>query len=124
MTPAPWSLDMVEAAELIRRKQLKPSELADSVLDRWRAVEPLIHAFVSVDEDHVRRDAKAQDGRSGGQLYGVRVAIKEIFDVAGWTTGGGGRRRINAQPAPNGSAATASLRRGTALAAGKTARQV
>ena len=120
MTPAPWALDMVEAAELIRRKQLKPSELADSVLDRWRAVEPLIHAFVSVDEDRVRRDAKAQDGRSGGPLHGIPVAIKDIFDVAGWTTGCGSKAMSDAPPARNDSAAVARLRAAGAIVLGKT----
>lgn len=120
MTPAPWSLGMVEAAELIRMKQLKPSELADSVLGRWRAVEPLIHAFVSVDEDAVLRDARAQDGRSGGPLTGIPVAIKDIFDVAGGKTGCGSRAMNDTPPARHDSAAVARLRAAGAIVFGKT----
>jgi len=120
MTLAPWSLGMVEAAELIRKKQLKPSELADSVLGRWRAVEPLIHAFVSVDEDTVLREARAKDGRSGGPLNGIPVAIKDIFDVAGWKTGCGSKAMNDTPPARNDSAAVAKLRAAGAIVLGKT----
>src|SRR6059058_3147686 len=120
MTAAPWSLSVVQAAELIKTKRLKPSELAESALERYRVVEPLVHAFVSVDEDRVMRDAKAQDGHSGGPLHGIPVAIKDIFDINGSKTGCGSKAMQDAPPATRDSAAVARLRAAGAIIFGKT----
>jgi len=120
MTAAPWSLSVVQAVELIKTKRLKPSELAESALERYRVVEPLVHAFVSVDEDRVMRDAKAQDGHSGGPLHGIPVAIKDIFDINGSKTGCGSKAMQDAPPATRDSAAVARLRAAGAIIFGKT----
>lgn len=117
---APLSLSMVEAAELIRNRKLKPSELAEAALARYRAVEPLIRAFVSVDEHQVLRDAKAKDERLSGSLHGIPVVIKDIFDVAGSKTGCGSRLMQHASPARTDSAAVAKLRAAGAIIFGKT----
>lgn len=117
---APWSLSMVDAAELIRTKQLKPSELAESALERFQAVDPLVHAFVSVDAEQVMRDARAQDVGPGGPLRGIPIAIKDIFDVSGSKTGCGSNLMKDAHPARTDSAAVAKLRSAGAVIFGKT----
>lgn len=117
---AAWSLSMVDAAELIRTKQLKPSELAESALERFHAVDPLIHAFVSVDPEQVMRDASAQDVSPDGPLRGIPVAIKDIFDVSGSKTGCGSKLMDQAHPARTDSAAVAKLRSAGAIIFGKT----
>ena len=95
-----------------------------SALERLEAVEPLLHAFVSVDAEGALREAHAQDGRDGGALRGIPIAIKDIFDVAGRAD----RQRL-ARVCGRGSGrrdatAVARLRAAGAVLVGKTATHV
>jgi aspartyl-tRNA(Asn)/glutamyl-tRNA(Gln) amidotransferase subunit A len=117
---APWELGLVEAAERIAAGELAPSELVASVLERLEEVEPLLSAFVSVDAEGALRAARAQDGRSGGALRGIPVAIKDIFDVQGFPTGGGCDAYADAPAAASDAAAVSSLRAAGAIVIGKT----
>lgn len=120
MSTALWSLGIVEATELIRTNKLKPSELAQSALERFEAVEPLVHAFVSVDGDQVLRDAKAQDRRTRGPLRGIPIAVKDIFDVEGFKTGCGSKAMQDSLPATADSAVVSNLKAAGAIVFGKT----
>jgi aspartyl-tRNA(Asn)/glutamyl-tRNA(Gln) amidotransferase subunit A len=120
----PWELGLVEAAGLIAEGDLAPSELVASAIDRIEAVEPLLHAFVSVDAEGALREARAQDGRPGGPLRGIPIAIKDIFDIAGLPTGNGSRAYADTAPAPSDATAVARLRAAGAVLVGKTATHV
>ena len=120
----PWELSLAEAARLIAAGELAPSELVASALERLEAVEPLLHAFVSVDAEGALREAHAQDGRRGGALRGIPIAIKDIFDVAGVPTGNGSRAYADAAPAAEDATAVARLRAAGAVLVGKTATHV
>jgi len=115
----PWQLGLAEAAALIGSGELAPSELVASALERLDAVEPLIHAFVSVDHERSMREARAQDGLPRGALRGIPIAIKDIFDVAGLPTGNGSRAYAGAPPAGRDAAAVARLREAGAVFVGK-----
>jgi aspartyl-tRNA(Asn)/glutamyl-tRNA(Gln) amidotransferase subunit A len=117
---APWELSLAEAARLIGTGELAPSELVESALERIEAVEPLLHAFVSVDAGAALREAREQDGRPGGSLRGIPVAIKDIFDVAGLPTRNGSAAYADAAPADEDSAVVARLRAAGAVVVGKT----
>jgi aspartyl-tRNA(Asn)/glutamyl-tRNA(Gln) amidotransferase subunit A len=117
---APWELGLVEAAGLIAAGELAPSELVASVLERIDEVEPLIHAFVSVDAEGALRAARAQDGKPGGPLRGIPVAIKDIFDVGGFPTRCGSDAYADATAARADAAAVARLRAAGAVLIGKT----
>jgi aspartyl-tRNA(Asn)/glutamyl-tRNA(Gln) amidotransferase subunit A len=117
---APWELGLVEAAGLIAAGDLSPSELVGSVLERVDEVEPLIHAFVSVDAEGALRAARAQDGKPGGRLRGIPVAIKDIFDVEGFPTRCGCEAYADTSPAVADAAAVAHLRAAGAVIVGKT----
>jgi aspartyl-tRNA(Asn)/glutamyl-tRNA(Gln) amidotransferase subunit A len=121
---APWELGLAEAAQLIAAGDLAPSELVGSALERIEAVEPLLHAFVSVDAEGALRQARDQDSREGGPLRGIPVAIKDIFDVAGLPTGNGSAAYAGAAPATADAAAVARLRAAGAVVVGKTATHV
>ena len=120
----PWELSLVEAASLIAAGELAPSELVASALERLEAVEPLLHAFVSVDAEGALREARAQDERRGGALRGIPIAIKDIFDVAGLPTGNGSRAYADAAPAAEDATAVARLRAAGAILVGKTVTHV
>jgi aspartyl-tRNA(Asn)/glutamyl-tRNA(Gln) amidotransferase subunit A len=115
-----WELGLAEAAGLIEAGELAPSELVASVLERIDEVEPLLHAFVSIDAEGALRTARTQDGKAGGPLHGIPVAIKDIFDVEGFPTGCGSDAYADAAPAAADSAAVALLRAAGAVVVGKT----
>jgi aspartyl-tRNA(Asn)/glutamyl-tRNA(Gln) amidotransferase subunit A len=117
---SPWELGLVEAAGLIAAGELAPSELVASVLERIDEVEPLLHAFVSVDAEGALRTARAQDDEPGGPLRGIPVAIKDIFDLAGFPTRCGSEAYADARAASADAAAVARLRAAGAVVVGKT----
>jgi aspartyl-tRNA(Asn)/glutamyl-tRNA(Gln) amidotransferase subunit A len=116
----PWTLNLVDAAGLITAGELAPSELVASVLERLETVEPIVKAFVSVDAERVLAEAREQDGRPGGPLRGIPLAIKDIFDVAGAPTRCGSAAFDGAAPARTDAAAVGRLRAAGAIVIGKT----
>ncbi len=63
-------------------------ELAQDYLARIRAVNPVLNAFVELNEERTLADARAADalraeGRAG-VLTGVPIAHKDIFCQTGW----------------------------------------
>ena len=116
----PWALDLVEAARLIAACELAPSELVASALERLAAVEPLLHAFVSVDAERALSEARAKDSEPGGPLRGIPLVVKDIFDLAGTPTGCGSAAYAGAAPAANDAPAVTRLRAAGAIVLGKT----
>lgn len=81
-------LPAVFMAEQIRRKVLSPVELLEAHLDRIEQLNPKLNAFVQVDAERARqqaRQAEAAVGGSGelGPLHGVPLSIKSSMEVAG-----------------------------------------
>lgn len=111
---------MVEAAALIAARDLKPSEYAASALARYEAAEPLIRAFVSVDAERVIHEARLQDDTTGGALRGIPIAVKDIFDVTGSTTGCGSNAMSGSRPAVQDATAVARIRAAGGIVFGKT----
>jgi len=111
---------LVEAASLVAAGELAPSELVASTLERLQAVEPLLHAFVSVHAEQALREAREQDGQPGGPLRGIPVAVKDIFDVAGLPTACGSAAFAGAEAATKDASAVARLRAAGAIVVGKT----
>jgi len=98
----------VTMAEHIRERKLSPVELADAHLAKIDRLNAKLNAFVHVDVDRVRREARAAEARvmSGGTLgplHGVPITIKSSLDVAGLRCEAGTRLRaglIATQDAP------------------------
>ncbi len=81
-------LSAVSMAEQIRTKKLSPIELVDAHLARIEKLNPQLNAFVQVDADGARRQARAAEdsvlrGETLGPLHGVPLSIKSSIDVAG-----------------------------------------
>ncbi|UNB53276.1 amidase [Mycolicibacterium sp. YH-1] len=82
------------AAQQVRDRKLTPLTLLERSLERIREVDPLLRAFVAINEDGVRDDAieltrEADAGRVRGPLHGVPIAVKDVIDVRGLPTRGG-----------------------------------
>ena len=85
---------LIDVAELIRTKQVSPVEVTRIMLERIAAVDPKVHAYVTVTADRAMDQAKAAEaeimaGRYRGPLHGVPIALKDLcFTKDVPTTGG------------------------------------
>jgi Asp-tRNA(Asn)/Glu-tRNA(Gln) amidotransferase A subunit family amidase len=85
-------------AEQIRKKQLSPIELVDAHLARIENLNPRLNAFVQVDAEGARSQARAAEdavlrGEKLGPLHGVPLSIKSSIGVAGLRREAGSKLR-------------------------------
>lgn len=123
-------LSAVSMAERIRRRELSPVDLLEAHLNRIQELNSSLNAFVQVDAEAARQQAKAAEeavrrGRDRdkdealGPLHGVPLSIKSSIEVAGMRWEAGTRLRsgvVGAQDAP----LVARLRRAGAVILGVT----
>jgi Asp-tRNA(Asn)/Glu-tRNA(Gln) amidotransferase A subunit family amidase len=81
-------LSAVSMAKQIRGKSLSPVELVEAHLGRIEALNPKLNAFVQVDAEGARRQARLaeaaiSEGKDLGPLHGVPLSIKSSIAVAG-----------------------------------------
>jgi Asp-tRNA(Asn)/Glu-tRNA(Gln) amidotransferase A subunit family amidase len=95
------ALSAAQIAQLIARRELSGAEVVEAHLDRIEALNPTLNAFVFVDTEGARRQARAADaallrGDPPGPLHGVPLSIKSSISVAGmpWETGSRFRRGV------------------------------
>lgn len=94
----PTFLSAVEMARQIREKKISPVELAEAHLDKIQRLNPKLNAYVHVDPERVRREARAAAASLAnkatlGPLHGVPISIKSSLDVAGMKCESGTRLR-------------------------------
>jgi amidase len=80
----------VDAAELVRSKQVSSRELTEAALARIDAVNPSLIALVELRAEAALEEAAEADaalsGGAQGPLLGLPITIKEAFNVAGLHT--------------------------------------
>src|SRR6202158_3239425 len=91
-------LSAVVMAEHIRKKKISPLELAEAHLTKIERLSPQLNAFVHVDGERGRREARNAEaavlsGKDLGPLHGVPISIKSSLDVAGLRCEAGTRPR-------------------------------
>jgi Asp-tRNA(Asn)/Glu-tRNA(Gln) amidotransferase A subunit family amidase len=91
-------LSAVAMAEQVRQKKISPVELVDVHLTRIAKLNSRLNAFVALDEERARRDARtleaaATRGEVRGPLHGVPISIKSSIDTAGLRCEAGTRLR-------------------------------
>src|SRR5215467_7420544 len=94
----PTFLSAVEMARQIREKKISPVELADAHLDKIQRLNPELNAYVNVDPERVRIEARVAEaslanGAILGPLHGVPISIKSSLDVSGMKCESGTRLR-------------------------------
>jgi len=116
---------LTQAAARIADRSLTPLELLERSLEQIARFDEQIHAWVFVDKEGARREAKmlgreAKRGQFRGPLHGIPIGVKDIVDVAGWPTRAGSPlwedRALPEDDAP----IVAGLRRAGAVILGKT----
>ena len=94
---------LAEIAQEIRSKSVSPVEIVEVHLKRIEALQPKLNAFVHLDSEGAREQARAAENRvlSGAQigaLHSVPVSIKSCIDVAGWPCPAGSVLRMGYIP--------------------------
>lgn len=95
-------------AEQIRKQELSPVELVEAHLARIEKLNPKLNAFVQVDAEGARRQARAAEEavtrhEKLGPLHGVPISIKSSIEVRGLRCEAGTKLRagfVAAQDAP------------------------
>ena len=85
-------------------------------------IEPTLRAFTQIDAERLRAEAAALDAlpvAARGPLHGMLIAVKEVYDVAGYTCGWGSPIHADRIPTVNADAVDRLLAAG-ALVAGIT----
>jgi aspartyl-tRNA(Asn)/glutamyl-tRNA(Gln) amidotransferase subunit A len=87
----PEFFTIAEASRLIADKKLSPVELTQACLDRIKALDETLHAFLLVTPERAMTDARAAEariagGQSRGKLDGIPIAHKDIYNTAGIRT--------------------------------------
>jgi amidase len=109
-------------AELVRAKEVSPSELVELYLERISRIDPELNSYRVVLGEQARADAKrAEERLAAGEeapLLGVPVAIKDNVDYAGEVTTQG--TAAYGEPAREDSVVVRRLRDAGAVILGKT----
>jgi amidase len=87
-----WA-DAVEQAGAIRTGEARAVDLVRAYLDRIERFDPLLRAYVAVDEERALADARRADAAVHEQrpdalppFLGVAISMKDVLDVAGLPT--------------------------------------
>lgn len=94
--PTPLPLTIREAADSLEAHDLTSEQLTRVCLDRIAESQDRLNAFALVTEDLALEAALASDQRREhgdplGLLDGIPIAVKDLFDLAGFPTAGGCR---------------------------------
>ena len=97
------TLSAKEMSRQVRERVVSPVELAEAHLAKIDRINPKLHAFVHVDHERVRRQARDAQASVGsgqplGPLHGVPISIKSSIDVAGMRCEAGTRLRSGFVP--------------------------
>jgi aspartyl-tRNA(Asn)/glutamyl-tRNA(Gln) amidotransferase subunit A len=79
-----------ELHELVKSKQIKPSELVEALLKRIEETEPVINAYITLTGEDALTKAKAMDNElvemekdEVPELFGIPISIKDNINVKG-----------------------------------------
>ncbi len=127
-TSAPAGLTRLTATELAAAYAagtLSPVEATQAALDAVHALDPVVNAFVLVDDEAAlaaarRSAARWHAGKPLGSADGVPTAVKDIFLTRGWPTLRGSSLISPDQPWEEDAPCVARLRAAGAVLLGKT----
>jgi len=119
-------LTLLEAAAALRAGELSSVELTRACLDRIRALDSAVHAFLTVTEDLALAQAQTADdwlrqnpGHSASLVHGIPLAVKDVLCVEGAPATAGSRILEGFRPPYTATSVSRLLKAGAVLL-GKT----
>jgi aspartyl-tRNA(Asn)/glutamyl-tRNA(Gln) amidotransferase subunit A len=115
------TLTISSALEGLLKKFFTPLELSEAFIHRITELNPSLNAFITRLDDSIRSDAAqlSAKGETGLPLYGIPLAVKDLFETRGIRTTAGSRFFRDYEPDED-SAAIRKLTDAGALILGKT----
>jgi aspartyl-tRNA(Asn)/glutamyl-tRNA(Gln) amidotransferase subunit A len=115
---------VLDASHAIAERRISPLELAQETLARVDRLQPRLNAFIRVTPERLLDEARSEEadvaaGRPGGPIRGVPFTVKDLIDVAGEPTTGGGAV-LPDEPATADAPVWSRLRTAGATLVGKT----
>ena len=114
----------VKQARLIKDRKISPVEVVDALLEQIEKVDPVLHAFCTLDAEQAKKTAKKAEeeimrGESGKAILGVPFAVKDMICTKGVRTTFGSKAYENFYPEED-DVAVARLKEAGAILIGKT----
>ena len=86
-----WQKSLKELSELVKKKEVKPSEIVESFLERTKEFEPKINSYVTDLSEEALEKAKEADEKIASMdeiptLFGLPIAIKDNISTKGIRT--------------------------------------
>ncbi len=86
-----WQKSLKELSELVKKKEVKPSEIVESFLERTKEFEPKINSYVTDLSEEALEKAKEADEKIASMeeiplLFGLPIAIKDNISTKGTRT--------------------------------------
>ena len=86
-----WQKSLKELSELVKKKEVKPSEILESFLERTKEFEPKINSYVTDLSEQALEKAKEADEKIASMdeiptLFGLPIAIKDNISTKGIRT--------------------------------------
>src|SRR2546425_1108171 len=119
----PWQ-SLAQAAAAVKAGAVSPVELTRACLERIERVDPVVHAFISVDAEHALQEAQRAEreikaGHYRGPLHGIPIGLKDNYNTTGVATRNGSRVFADRMPAQDATV-WARLKEAGAVLLGKT----
>jgi aspartyl-tRNA(Asn)/glutamyl-tRNA(Gln) amidotransferase subunit A len=111
---------IVEVGELLRRREVSPTELTRAVLARIDRLEPTLHAHITVTADWAMERAQTCEreilaGQYRGTLHGIPIGLKDLIETAGVLTTAGSKVLGDHVPAEHATVAARLLDAGAVI---------
>jgi aspartyl-tRNA(Asn)/glutamyl-tRNA(Gln) amidotransferase subunit A len=89
----PFSLTIFSALEMLRSKKISPIDLTEACQLRINQLNPSLNAFITTMQDSARNDAQAllNKGEPMLPLFGIPIAVKDLYETKGTVTTAGSR---------------------------------
>ena len=85
-----YNKSVIELSKLLNKKKVSSLEMTDYFINRIKSFDSKLNSFITIDEDHARKQAKIADeliaNNNNNLLTGIPIAHKDLFSTKGMLT--------------------------------------